>query len=110
VSSFTKWDRDAYHRRVGVKEAARRRGGAGRRGGLTDTITRGDSGDDPVHAGAGPGRRASHYPRLPARGPTGNPAAVIADHRPDQRGAVGRKPHLLRRPVRLTYFRACSIR
>jgi DNA-binding XRE family transcriptional regulator len=26
VSSFTKWDRDAYHRRVGAKEAARRRG------------------------------------------------------------------------------------
>jgi DNA-binding XRE family transcriptional regulator len=26
VSSFTKWDRDAYRRRVGEEEAARRRG------------------------------------------------------------------------------------
>jgi DNA-binding XRE family transcriptional regulator len=26
VSSFTKWDRDAYRRRVGAEEAARRRG------------------------------------------------------------------------------------
>ena len=26
MSSFTKWDRDAYRRRVGAEEAARRRG------------------------------------------------------------------------------------
>jgi hypothetical protein len=26
VSSFTKWDRDAYRRRVGEEKAARRRG------------------------------------------------------------------------------------
>lgn len=26
MSSFSKWDRDAYHRRVGEDEAARRRG------------------------------------------------------------------------------------
>ncbi|WP_167475835.1 helix-turn-helix transcriptional regulator [Nocardia arthritidis] len=25
MSSFTKWDRDAYHKRVGAEEAARRR-------------------------------------------------------------------------------------